>query len=564
MPEDLYRRWSHEIERNGFFHPGERAGVAVSGGPDSMLLFDFMKQLAGEMGLVLAVVHFNHRLRGSESDADEDFVRELAGKSEEWRVTSDQQEASGPSPGTRHSLLNLPSDSSLAPRHSSLTSEVEFIRADADVRSLARENHRNLEATARDLRYRFFFSLVDQGRLDKVATAHTANDQAETVLLRLLRGAGSRGLGGIRPVLEGKVVRPFLSLTRSEVEAEVARRRLPFRIDSTNRDTRLVRNKVRLELLPALAHDFNPAVVKLLRDFADLARDDEDYMEQQAAERAQAWRVREGALEKIPLQALLGFPAAIERRVLRQMIGAVRRDSGSINREHVEAVRRLARESQSGRRLSLPGGVTVLRDFDWLVVAPGSSVVSPALLSHEIRGETLVSRTGADSGLGVRGWQKRGSDPGGLSANLESRIPNPGPFSRSAVVCFAYEVTPPAIVEVRELGLTFHFKILGAKEVGSAYNNNGVAYLDGRKLAGELILRNWRAGDCFRPLGSLRVRKLKELFRERKIEAGARLRWPVLECDGKIVWVRGFPPGAETVPQPMGPVLAIEEEPFGT
>jgi len=487
------------MRRSGFFRPGERVGVAVSGGPDSVLLFDFMKQLAREMGLLLAVVHFNHRLRGTESDADEAFVRELAGG-----VLAGRAE--------RRSAA----DAIVPALSAEATGEIEFIRAEADVGRVARQRHRNVEATARELRYEFFFSLVDQGRVDKVATAHTTNDQAETVLLKLLRGAGTRGLGGIYPVLEGpmvkgpvmkgKIVRPFLNLTRAEVEAEIARRGLAFRVDSTNRDARLARNKVRLQLLPALARDFNPAVVKRLKEFADQARDDEAYLERQAAECARTLRVREGTQEKIPLRALVAFPAAIERRVLRQMLAAVRGNLRGVTRDHVEALRHFVRESQSGRRLALPGKVTARKDFDWLVV--------------------------------------------GLEAT-----PSSGPF--------AYPVTVPGKVQVPEMGMTFRFKIVAPEEQGSAYNKDGVVYLDGRRLSGKLVLRNWRAGDRFRPFGSRRDCKLKELFRQRKIEAGSRSHWPVLECDGEIVWVRGFSPDTNAALPRVGAVLTIEEEANG-
>ena len=195
---------------------------------------------------------------------------------------------------------------------------------EADVARVARDKKRNLEATARELRYRFFFSLVDQGRLDKVVTAHTANDQAETVLMRLLRGAGTRGLSGIYPLLEGKVARPFLDLTRTEIMREMEARRLEFRIDSTNLDSRLRRNKIRRELLPLLEREFNPAVIPLLKSHADRARDEEAFLEQQARERSRPWRLREGAEEKISVRALAGFPPAIQRRVLRQMLQSVR------------------------------------------------------------------------------------------------------------------------------------------------------------------------------------------------------------------------------------------------
>ena len=225
---DLYTRWSAEIRRKKYFHAGQRIGVAVSGGPDSVLLLHCMHKFAGESGLTLAAVHFNHRLRGAESDGDEALVRSLAE-----------------------------------------TLHVDYLRAEGDVGRVARERRGNVEAIARELRYRYFFSLVDQGRLDLVATAHTANDQAETVLMRLLRGTGTRGLGGIYPLLEGKVVRPFLSLTRAEVMAEIASRKLAYRVDSSNLNLRLQRNKVRAELLPMLAKEYNPEIFTLLNQLAE-------------------------------------------------------------------------------------------------------------------------------------------------------------------------------------------------------------------------------------------------------------------------------------------------------
>lgn len=268
----VYSRWFKEATRQALFRAGQRVGVAVSGGPDSVLMLHFMKESASHWGITLAAVHFNHHLRGAESDADERFVRNLA-------------DSMG----------------------------VDLVRGEAEVARIAREKKRNLEATARELRYRFFFSLVDRGQLDKVVTAHTANDQAETVLLRLLRGAGTRGLGGILPVLEGKVARPFLELTRAEVMREIETRKLEYRVDSSNLDCRLRRNKLRKELLPQLEKEFNPAIVPLLKHYADRARDEEAFLEQQAAERSRPWRLREGAEEKISVRALRALPRAIQR-----------------------------------------------------------------------------------------------------------------------------------------------------------------------------------------------------------------------------------------------------------
>jgi tRNA(Ile)-lysidine synthase len=444
----LYTRWSLEMRRSEFFRPGDRAGVAVSGGPDSILLLDFMKDFARDFGLTLAAVHFNHHLRGEESDADEGFVRERA-------------ERLG----------------------------IEYLGGEADVARQAREKRSNLEATARDLRYRFFFSLVNRGKLATVATAHTANDQAETVLLRLLRGTGTRGLGGIYPALDGKIVRPFLNVTRAEVEQELGERRLEWRVDSTNLNPQNRRNKIRLELLPRLAKDFNPEIVGLLTDLAARARDDEDYLEQQARERALPWRVREGAEEKIPVRPVVEFPPAIARRVLRQMALAVRGHLKGITYEHIESLRRFVAHGQSGRKLLLAGGLEARKEFDWLILAP-----RPTGISH------------ADYSIPVR---------------------------------------VPGEVSVSSLGLIFRFKILGPLKRPRAYNGSEGQGLDPRKLSQPLVLRNWRAGDRFRMAGSRRAHHLKELFARRKMPLEQRKVWPVLVSGEEIVWARGFPPGSD-------------------
>jgi tRNA(Ile)-lysidine synthase len=473
---DLYTRWWREMRRKNFFRAGQRVGVAVSGGPDSVLLLHFMKILASEVGFTLAAVHFNHRLRGAESDGDEALVRDL-----------------------------------------STALQIEYLRREADVGGVARERRGNLEAVARELRYRFFFSLIDHGRLELVATAHTASDQAETVLLRLLRGTGTRGLGSIYPVLEGKVVRPFLSLTRGQVMVEIAARGLPYRVDSSNHNTGLRRNKVRAELLPLLAKEYNPQIVTLLNQLAERARDDEACLERMARERAQPWRVRDGREERIPVRALTELPPSLARRVLRQMIQTVRGSLRGLAHEHIERLRVFAGEAQSGKTQDLPGEITVRKEFSWLVV-----------------------------GLRVLAAEPRE---------------------------FSYPVTLPGELSVQELGSTFRFKILSPDNHRKAYNDNKLVGLDPQRLCGELVLRNWRAGDRFCPTGSRGVRKLKELFRERKIPQIRRRGWPVLLCDGHIVWVRGFPPGSGVAAsngtqqvllveeQPMRPAIAAPEKP---
>jgi len=414
----------------------------------------------------LAVVHFNHHLRGAESDADERFVRSVA--------------------------------DSLG---------IAYLGGQADVARVAREKKRNLEATARELRYRFFFSLVDQGRLDLVVTAHTANDQAETVLMRLLRGAGTRGLSGIYPLLEGKVARPFLHLTRAEIMRELEERKLEYRVDSTNLDFRLRRNKVRRELLPLLEREFNPEIIPLLKGYADRARDEEAFLEQQALERSRSWRLREGAEEKISVRALEGFAPAIQRRVLRQMLQSARPGLYGLAYSQMEELRRFALEAQSGRSLHMPKEIIARKEFDWLVLGP-----------HPVA-----------------------SDSGGYACPLDV----PG------------EVTVPV------LGVTFVLKIIQLPEPAAEYNQMAGSVLDFEKLPRRLVLRNWRRGDHYWPAGSRKLRKLKELFRQRRIPRSRRKLWPVLECGEKLVWVRGFPPAASAAATPESQTLLVVEEGAG-
>ena len=459
---DLFLRWSRETKHNRYFRPGERVGVAISGGPDSVLLLEFMNQFARETALSISVVHFNHRLRGEESEADEQFVRERA-----------------------------------------KTLGLEFLGAEAPASKAAGGKRRNQEATARELRYRFFFSLIRQGRLEKVATAHNVNDQAETVLLRLLRGTGTKGLGSIFPVLEGKIVRPFLHLTRDEIEREIQSRKLEFRIDSSNRDVHFRRNRVRLELLPLLRNDFNPEIISLLGELSERARDDEEVLEQLARERALPWWVREGSEEKMAIRPLVDFPPAVQRRVLRQMIFSVRGNIRGLNHRHIESLRELASDAQSGRKVMLPGQLEARKEFDWLIV--GERSIAPCL-------------------------------------------------------GFCYPVECPGEVPVPELGATFRFKIIEAETFGKTYNDTGIGGIDPQKLPGKLVLRSWQPGDRIQPVGGSKFRKLKELMGQGKVPARQRSSWPVLESGGQIIWARGFPPAKVAAASSESKQILIIEE----
>ena len=326
-----------------FVRPGDRVGVAVSGGADSVALLLLLLELREKLGIVLSVVHLNHKLRGKASDADEGFVAKLAAK---------------------HQL--------------------EIHSASADVAKKAKKERANLEDAARRARYEYFRSLADSGKCTSIAVAHTADDQSETVLAHILRGTGLAGLGGIHPVA-GSVFRPLLNIRRAELRAYLRRKKQNWREDASNRDVKRLRARIRKKLLPLLEKQFQPAVVEHLTTLAELAREDEALLGALARRRiAEAAREHDGALH-LPLEDLLvarvkgefktDFTENTEKsgskapatRMVRYIVEQMKTRQGEMGANHVEAVLELTRTGRNGSSLSLPGGVEVRKDQKALV-----------------------------------------------------------------------------------------------------------------------------------------------------------------------------------------------------
>src|SRR5260370_15626001 len=246
MAQSRSYRVMNDLYRLEMLRPGDRLGVAVSGGADSVALLLLLLELRKKLGIVLSVVHFNHKLRAKASDADEAFVAKLAAK---------------------HGL--------------------DFHSASVYVAKKAKDEGANLEDAARRARYDYFRPMVESGTCTRIAVAHTADDQAETVLAHLLRGTGLLGLGGIHPVA-GPVIRPLLSVRRGELRRFLRAQKQTWREDATNRDTKRMRARIRKQLLPLLEKQFQPAIVNHLGTLADLAREDEAFLEAIAEEQESA------------------------------------------------------------------------------------------------------------------------------------------------------------------------------------------------------------------------------------------------------------------------------------
>jgi tRNA(Ile)-lysidine synthase len=447
------------IRRSELIKAGDRVAVAVSGGADSVALLLLLLELRGELGIVLSAAHVNHKLRGEESDEDERFVADLA---------------------RRHDL--------------------EFLVRTAPV---DRERGSGIEAAARALRYDFFRELAGRDPnhsrnprmsappIRKIATAHTLDDQAETVLLRMFRGTGIRGLAGIHPrlVLEneghtfGEVVRPFLEVRRAELQEFLRARGQAWREDSSNRDLSFLRNRARFAVLPVMKESFGEAAVENLADLAEIARAEEEHWEYGHPE----VRAAEGGLK---VASLTKLPLAAQRRLVRNWLEA-NAGAGGVSFRVIEDVLALA-AGAAGRTLELPG-------------------------------RRILRRTQRDLL-----WETAGNPP---PADYEYILPVPGS------------------VEVRELGVRIQATLTDWERVPESERSQ---VLDPEKVGGQLRIRNWRAGDRFWPANTSQPKKVKELLSDRHAVGIEKKLWPVIqvagEASGDLVWIRGF-----AVPASFGP-----------
>jgi tRNA(Ile)-lysidine synthase len=462
---------------------GDRVGVGVSGGADSVALLRLLDQLSAQLGIRLAVLHFNHQLRAAESDADESFVAQLAAE---------------------HGI--------------------EFLVEREDVTAAARAHGWNLEDAARRLRYAFFASLAKAGRVTRVAVAHTADDQAETVLARLVRGTGPAGLAAIYPV-KGHVVRPLLEVRRAALRDYLATLGQPWREDASNLDLTRLRARLRHLVLPVLERELQPSIVEHLGRLAEMARDDEAFWAALVAERMAALtrqkpgRIGIRCLDLLaPAGVLTGSTGseaqrALARRMVRGIVAALPGRAGQLTARHVEQVLHLAEKCPSGHRAELPG-VVVERSFDWVWFEPAVLETLPETQARVAQSKQV-----------------------GSSTREFSHMVHLGPRGEDITVA------------VPEIGRRFRLKVIDWS--GQARETRFVeAAMDGELLRSPLLLRNWRPGDSLRPLGRRRPLKLKQFLREGRIAMRDRQGWPVLTSAGELVWARGLPVAAEFSPRP--------------
>jgi len=399
-----------------------------------MALLEVLSECAPSCGFEIEVGHFNHRLRGVDSDRDQALVQEHCAKL-------------------------------------GVACHVE--------QAIAREVVRNVEETARTERYRFLFRMAKQLHCRSIATGHTRDDQAETVLMRLIRGSGVDGLAAIRAVRGDGVIRPLIDCQRRHVLAYLEERGTRYSEDSMNSDPRLLRTRVRQQILPAI-RTLNPELVRTLARTADLAAADADLLEGLAVAAARERTGNDGTLD---LTSLGDLPAGLRGRVVRSWLKQQRGTLRGIGAVHLSALLRLAEGEGASRWLQVPGGGVVVRNYRRLQFdcdAPPQS--------HQFRHAVVDG----DNFQLTCGWQ--------VSAALHSG-PCELPLTERSLWCF---------------------------------------WADADALCGGLLLRNAAPGDRIQPLGLRGHRKLQDVFVDRKVPRARRWQHPVLEAGGHVLWVPGL------------------------
>ncbi len=440
------------IRRFDLLKKGDRVLVALSGGPDSVALLYGLFAIQPEFGLKLYVAHLNHKLRGDESDQDERFAKELA-----------------------------------------VRLKLKCFSKRIDVKREAKRKKVSIEQGAREIRYRYLQKLADQIKADKIAVGHQADDQAETFLMRLLRGAGGAGLSGI-PAKRGKIIRPLIQIRREEIEKFLKANKISYRLDSSNYLTDYFRNKVRLTLLPKIKEEFNPKIVASLNRTADIISIQQEYIEKICEQILQDIYTKRKSEIIIALKEFVHYDVSLQREMIRLCVRELKGELSQLGFESVDRALNLIHQKRSGKKVNLATKI-------WL----------------EVNGEELV----------LYKEEKRKHD---------------------YHLAFSGEVNLSAgqLTQMRSIGKDWGIKITGELLSGKSIpkeiftQNQNIAFLDWEKLKSPFRLRSRRRGDKFKPLGMKGTKSLADFLIDAKVPHHRRNEVAILTSKGKIAWVVGY------------------------
>ena len=436
------------IKKKRLIEKGDRVLVCVSGGPDSMALLHLLMGYSKEWGIDLTVAHLDHMIRGGQSKKDADFVRNFCEKN-----------------------------------------RIDIICEKVDVKRHARSSKSSLEEVARDIRYGFYQTAAFKSKANKIATGHTLDDQAETVLMRLIKGAGSRGLSGMpykRLLGNIWVIRPLLDVRRRDIEIYLKKNRISSRADASNLQTKYLRNRIRHVLMPLLEKKFNPNIKQNLCFLAETLSGEFDYMNNIARNKFKALSAIEKDSIAIKTKSLGRQHVSLQRLIIRNAIERLKGNLRKISYRHWEAIEAMLSDSGTAR-LSLPGRISVTRKKGHIILSTGTTGQSHA---------------------------KRSKKTGLLDIPGELNMP--------------------------ELGIKVRAELVGKIPIfHRGKKRKKVEYINGDAVTSPLRVRTWRNGDKIRPLGMRGYKKMHDIFVDEKIDICERSKIPIVFSGQRMVWAGG-------------------------
>ena len=428
------------ITKYGLLKQNERVVVGLSGGPDSTALAVTLAQIAPSMGVQLIIAHFNHGLRGREANEDERSASRLAKK------------------------LGL-----------------SFVSRKMDKKAV--KKGLSPEDFYRQQRYQFFDEVGKSNHAGKIALGHNLQDQAETVLLHLLRGSGLEGLKGIMPLRDGKYIRPLIEISREEIVSFLDEAGIAYRQDSSNESKLHLRNKIRLELLPYLKKEFNPRIDETLAQMAEILREENKFIKEcvdQALKSTCIKKQKNRIILNIEYVNIL--PLAIQRRLLKELLENFSSQKNGIVFLHINSISKLLQSLESGRKICLPYGIEARREYENLILE---------------------------------------------RARVCTKQPE-----------YAYQIKIPGSVYLKERNLTIRLSVINKDKIEFNVKNKDCFDLDKIKLP--LVLRNRREGDWFQPLGMSGRQKLKSFFIDHKVPQQKRNEMMLLADQQSVIWIENM------------------------
>ena len=436
----MLKKVNQTIKKYNLLEKGERVVVALSGGPDSTALLVIIAPIAQQLNLSLIIAHFNHGLRGKESDEDEKFSRDLAEKMGLTFVSGKMDQKKG--------------KKGISPE--------DFYRRQ---------------------RYNFFNKVAEDYQAQKIALGHNLQDQAETVLLNILRGSGLKGLKGFLPMRDGKIIRPLIEISRREIISFLNEAGIPYRQDSSNENKRYLRNQIRSELIPYLKEKFNPKIEENLAHMAEILRLEDEFIRQHVDEvlKSSFIQMQQNRI-LLKIAYINKLHPAIRLRLFKTILESLNPAKNGFSFIHIKSLDNLAQKCETGKRVDLPLGIEVRREYDDLI----------------LEGKKVCSKQ----------------------------------------MGYEYTMNIPGSIYIKERKFTVRSELATKESVD--FRGKNEVYLDLDKIQQPVIIRNRRDGDWFQPLGMQGQQKIKSLFIDHKIPRSKRDEIMLLVDQLSVIWIENM------------------------